>query len=420
MRLGRHALGGHALSPRLPAIAAAVLLGTTGIPVAAPVAAAVREPAEGPGCLQVTATATDQRTVKGDNTANEILHVAQAQRLARKTGTAPGKGVTVVVVDSGTGGYDGTAPVDLPSGHGFAVAGIVAGPDQREPTRVPVGIAPRATVVDGRFYDTPERTQDGQVVPMAANLATKLGELATARAGGALGGRVVVVVPAQVPHSPELEEQVDRLVASGVLLVAAAGDRPRSDGAFPDGFQGEAKKGEDTADLVWPAAHPKAIAVGVSTPGTRGDVLRSSAIDLSAPGAGAVSKALNGGWCVVDGASTAWAAAQVAGVAALVWSVHRDEDADQLRTRLEQTASGNGGPSSPITGYGVVQPVEAIQRQVAEMGAERKDQVEPARPPRAQADVLAGARHDAIWWGLGGGAALVVLLLLRPLLARRR
>ena len=385
---------------------------------AAPVARGA--PPEGPGCLEVTATSTDERTVKGENLANEALHVEQAQALARKAGTSPGQGVSVVVVDSGIAGFAATAPVDLPTGHGFAVAGIIAGPDQREPGHVEVGIAPSARLVDAPFYETLERSEDGRRVPTAAGLAAVLGALADRRApGGDLTGRVVVVVPAQVPHSPELEAQVDRLVDSGALVIAASGDRP-DEGGFPDGYEGEARKGEDAADLVWPAAHPGAIAVGVSDPAGRGAVLRNSDIDLAAPGTGAVSKALNGGWCVVDGASTAWAAAQVAGIAALVWSTHPDEDAEQLRTRLEQTASGNGGPSSPITGYGVVQPVEAVQRDIAEMGAERTERVRPARPPRAQADVLAGARHDAVWWGLGGGAALVVLLVLRPLLARRR
>ncbi|MCR1783494.1 S8 family serine peptidase [Nocardioides carbamazepini] len=411
---------------------ASVALGLTlmgAAPVgAAPVAAAPSAAApearvvadvEGPRCLQVSATTTDQLTVKGDNAANLALHVEEAQALVKKAGAQPGQGVQVVVVDSGIDGFRGTTPVELPTGHGFAVAGIIAGPDQVDPTRVDVGIAPGADVLDARFYDTLERSQEGQRIPMAADLAQRLGEIAAAREGGARS-RMVVVVPAQVPYSADLETQVDRLVGTGVLLVAASGDRPSGEGAFPDGYEGEAKKGEDAADVIWPAAHPKAVAVGVSTPGSRGTVLRSSAIDLAAPGYGAVSKALNGGWCVVDGASTSWAAAQVAGVAALVWSAHPDEDADQLRTRLEQTASGNGGPSSPITGYGVVQPVEAIQRDIADLGVERTQQVRPAKPPRAQADVLAGARHDAIWWGLGGGTALVVLLLLRPLLARRR
>lgn len=408
-------------SRRLPvaALLACAVAGPLG-PLGPSAEAAVRAQPTGPGCLQVTAATTDERTVDGENTANETLHVEEAQALARRAGRAPGEGVTVVVVDSGTGGFQGTAPVDLPSGHGFAVAGIVAGPDQQQPDRVRVGIAPAARLVDARFYDVPAPADDGEVAPTSGGLAARLGELAAARAGGTLPGRVVVVVPTQVPHSPELEAQVDRLVRSGVLLVAASGDRPQAEGAFPDEYAGDPAPGEDAAEVVWPAAHPKVLAVGVSTPGARGSVLRSSAVDLSAPGAGAVSRALNGGWCVVDGASTAWAAAQVAGVAALVWSVHADEDADELRSRLEQTASGNGASSSPITGYGMVQPVEALQRRLPPVAADRQQQVRPARPPRAQADVLEGARHDAVWWGLGGGAALVVLLLLRPLLGRRR
>ncbi|MBM7518056.1 S8 family serine peptidase [Nocardioides nitrophenolicus] len=415
---------GHALGRVLARGTAVTLVGAFGALAAPPAVSpafstAPGQPPVGAPCLEVTATTTDVRPVKGDNTANLSLHVAEAQALAGKAGRAPGEGVTVVVVDSGIGAFRGPGPVDLPSGHGVAVAGIIAGPDQPDPA-IGVGIAPGATVRDERFYDSSERAQEGQQVPTSAALAAALGRVADQRAGGGLGGRVVVVVPTQVPRSPELATQVARLVDSGALVVAASGDRPASDGGFPDGYQGEPKKGEDAADLVWPAADPGVIAVGVSTPGSSGTVLRSSDIDLAAPGAEAVSRGRDGGWCVVGPASTAWAAAQVAGVAALVWSMHPDESAAQLRTRLEQTASGNGGPSSPITGYGVVQPVEAIQREIAEMGAERQDRVEPARPPRVQADVLAGARHDAIWWGLGGGAALIVLLILRPLLSRRR
>ncbi|NYD32902.1 S8 family serine peptidase [Nocardioides kongjuensis] len=403
---------GHALVLGAAVTVAGTLVGPAVTP---PVAAVTLAAPVGPSCLDADASATDQLKVKGDNTANLSLHVAQAQALATKAGKVAGQGVTVVVVDTPFGGYPGSA--DLPSGHGYAVAGIVNGADQDAPA-VSVGIARGVALQSRDFYDAPERTQDGQRTPTAAALATTLSGLADQRAG--LGDRVVVVVPAQVPYSAELEAAVGRLVDAGVLLVAASGDRPADEGGFPDGYEGDPDKGEDAADLVWPAAHPGVVAVGVSTPDSSGTVLRSSAIDLSAPGVDAVSRARNGGWCVVGPPSTAWAAAEVAGVAALVWSMHPDEDATQLRTRLEQTASGNGGPSSPITGYGVVQPVEAIQRDVAEMGAEKQDRVEPARPPRAQADALAGARHDAVWWGLGGGAALVVLLILRPLLSRRR
>ncbi len=79
-----------------------------------------------------------------------------------------------------------------------------------------------------------------------------------------------------------------------------------------------------------------------------------------------------------------------------------------------------------LTGHGVAQPVEALQRpltfddrEVPET-SETNNTVLKAQAPRPEADVLADTRHDAVWWGLAGGGALVVAMLLRPVLARRR
>ena len=93
-----------------------------------------------------------------------------------------------------------------------------------------------------------------------------------------------------------------------------------------------------------------------------------------------------------------------------------------LRSRLERTASGNGEARSPRTGYGVVQPLEALALTADEMSevGHVEERVGPANLPRERADLLADARRDAVWWGIAGGGALVVLLLLRPVLHRRR
>lgn len=406
---------------RLTRGAALVLAGAllAPVPVVAPPGAAPAWAAEGPDCAQLTADTVDEQGVRGDNDANLALHVPQAQQLARASGRGPGDGVTVVVVDSGIAGFAGTAPSSLESGHGIAVAGIVAGPDQPEPA-VGVGIAPEARVVDAPFYGAPAgQAQEGVPVPMATSLAARLKLVGDAVRRGDYGGRVVVLVPTQVPGSADLTRQVARLAKAGVLLVAASGDRP-AEGPYLDEYLGEPKRGEDAVDDVWPAADPSVLSVGVSAPGARGAVLRNSGIDLSAPGVGAVTKGLNGGWCVLAQPSTHWAAAQVAGVTALVWSARPADTAAQVRTRLLQTASGNGGPSSPVTGYGVVQPVEALQRRVEAPMEESEDVVARAKPPRERADLLAQTRRDAVWWGLGGGAVLAVLLLLRPLFTRRR
>lgn len=404
------ALAAVALSLAVPAPAPAA----AGAGVAGMVGAA--EPT-GPDCPSVTEDYADQLTVGGSNAANERLQVPQAQEAARAlSGKKAGAGVTVVVVDTPFSSPDAAQP-GTSSGHGLAAAGIIGGRDQAAPVRVDVGIAPEATVLSESFYTAPaSQRSDGEVVPMASGLAGTLDRIADQRSG-AYRGRLVVLVPTQVPHSAALEKQVARLVASGALVVAASGDRPEA-GTFPEQLADD-KVGEDAAGIVWPAAAPGVLAVGVADP-TAGTVLRSSRIDLAAPGTGAVSRGLNDGWCTLTTPSTHWAAAQVAAVAALVWSAHPDEDAATLTRRLEQTASGSGGRTSAVTGYGVVQPVEAVQRRIDTAPVPDADPMTPARPPREQADVLAGAREDAVWWGLGGGAALVVLIVLRPLLSRRR
>ncbi|GAA3662334.1 hypothetical protein GCM10022237_22750 [Nocardioides ginsengisoli] len=378
------------------AVLAGVLLALPTVPASAGVA---RAAVEGPDCLSLRSD-SDERTVKGPNTANETLQVPRAQELAR----ARGAGVTVIVVDS----------TDQ-SAHGTAVGGIVVGRDQTAPTEVGVGIAPEAGLQSRPFYDVPAGNGGGDNgrEPSSSALAGVLDGIHP-------GKRTIVLVPTQVARSAALENALDRLTRAGALVVAAAGDRP-AEGVFPDQLATR-KAGEDAAGVIWPAAHPGVLSVSASDPGAwdQGTVLRNSGVDLAAPGADTVSIGLNGGHCALTQASSAWAAAEVAGVAALVWSAFPTDDAARLTTRLEQTASGNGGPTSPRIGYGVVQPVEALQRRLDAMSRPRAEPPVPAQAPRPAADVLATTRSRAVWWGLGGGAALVVLVVLRPLLARRR
>jgi membrane-anchored mycosin MYCP len=82
---------------------------------------------------------------------------------------------------------------------------------------------------------------------------------------------------------------------------------------------------------------------------------------------------------------------------------------------------------SPLTGAGVVQPVEALTRHltVAEDGTvvaavDEASRLPPARAPQPEADPLGSMRDHAVWWGLLGGGAIALALLLRPLLTRLR
>lgn len=409
--LGTALLGAAAVFLGLAAPATAALL--------APAPAAQVRAAEGPSCDQ---TGSDgARTVTGENDASNVLQVPAATALAAAAGRKPGAGVSVVVVDSPFAGLDASRFEPLETEHGVVVAGIVGARDQLEPVRVPAGIAPGARLVERPFYSAPRGSGEDKVVPTSEGLAAALTDVASQVRRGDLGARVVVLVPMEVPTSARLVAAVKRLTASGALVVAAAGDRSEGSG-FLDDFVGGPRPGEDAVADVWPAADPDVVTVGVSTPDATSAVLRNSGVDLAAPGTGSVSIGLSGGWCVVASTSTHWAAAQVAGVAALVWSVHQGDDATQLRSRLEGTASGNGAQASPLTGFGMVQAVEALQRPVEGLAqnAPGGEDVPRGKVPAARADAFAGARHDAVWWGLAGGGAVAVLLVLRPVLARRR
>lgn len=372
--------------------------------------------AEDPECASVGPDDGDRLKVTGPNLASDALRIPAAKKLVAAAGRKPGQGVTVVVVDTETAGFNRAAYADLPSNHGIVSAGIVVGEAQKSPA-VDVGIAPSAGLLALKFYDAPEgQAKDGEKAPTPERLTAVLRGIKPKPRD-----RVVVLIPAVVRGSAALRAELDRLHAAGALLVAPVGDRPQAKTGFLQDYAGKPRAGEDAAADVWPAADDNVISVGISTPGAAGIALRSSGVDLAAPGVGSVSFGLQGGWCLVTDPSSSWAAAQVAGVAALVWSVHSSDTADQLRARLEGTASGNGD-ASPLTGHGVVQAVEALQRPAEAVAADARGTtpVPRGQVPPERADLLADTRHDAVWWGLAGGGALVVLLVLRPVLARRR
>ncbi len=425
----------------LAVAAGAVLLGAAGagaVPPgsstapAAPRAAA----AEGADCAE-TDPETPTDPITGRNESFESMHVGAAQDLVeRRTGADPGAGVTVAIVDAGVADLPdvsheqlpSSSQTDLLSSHATVIAGIIGGPDQSGGDggdQIPIGIAPGARVVDVRVYDRPRGGEDQEgEPPSTSGIVAGLRRVLDA----GFGPKVIAVVPVAVAESPELKDVVADLARAGVLVIAAAGDRP-ADGedallgeyAHPDGVP----PGEDAADDVWPAGYPSVLAVTAVDPDGEdlsSVVLQNSATDLAAPTAGGVSYGLNREPCVVVAYSSDWATAQVAGVAALVWSATGREKAAQLRQRLLRTADGSGAPDSKVTGYGVVQPVEALERLTprAGAGAPRAESVGRAPAPPERADLLADVRRDAVWWGLLGGGALVIAVLLRPVLSRRR
>jgi membrane-anchored mycosin MYCP len=393
---------------------------------------------EGPDCREVSPEDRETEPITGPNDPYDAMHVARAQELAEaRTHRAPGDGVRVVVVDSGAAPAIPVVHQRLPTSelpelvdpHGSIATGVIAGPDQRGrgAEDVPVDIAPGADVVDLRVYDRrrgADPADDGSTLSTEAVVAGLRWTLQNAR-----GPRTIVLVPLAVAETRELRQAVAALARAGVLVVAPAGDRPESAEDVVLGMffhEDGVPPGEDAAEDVWPAGYDSVLTVGVvdlDGGDVTDNVLQNSQVDIAAPTLGGASYAANGRACALTTYSSEVAAAQVAAVAALVWSVHTQDDAAALRERLLRTADGSGASDSPVTGYGMIQPVEAIQRTTPRDGGKagaRADQVGRAPAPVEEADLLASARRNAVRWGLVGGGLVVIALVLRPVLVRRR
>lgn len=400
------------------------------------------------GCENVAGDQPDVLRTERTGSPVQLMQVARAQEIAAERGRTPGAGVTVAVLDSGVADHElmdvvrpAGGPVrELVDHQGTSMAGLIAAQGTAE---APIGIAPGATILDVRVYDRrdPDDTSD-EVGPRADLLLEGLRYVA----GLPRGDVGVLVVGLSFARTPELDadlrEVLTDLSAKDVLVVAASGDRPteESDALYPElGYDGEEPPhGEDVRPVIWPAANPGVLAVNatatvlveeeVVVADAEDAVLRSSATDLAAPTADAVSVAIDGrSTCLLPDISTTWAAAEVAGVAALVRSAFPAESARQVVARIESTATGSLRAATVLTGHGVVQPVEALTRplrptaegdvggtQVVAEGDLR------AEAPQPKADVLASTKRNAVWWGLLAGGALIVAVLLRPVLARRR
>jgi len=310
-------------------------------------------------------------------------------------------------------------------GQGTNVAGLVAG-GAREDGR-PTGVAPAATIVDLRVYAAP--LDSGALDVPTANVTAAVRWLVENAEADGIG---VVVVGFDVEGDAALERAVRDLSREDVVIVAATGDRPVDGQPGFEDYGGTPAPGEDVSGEVLPAGYEGVLGVtstagGVSAVDASSSVLLSRDIDVAVPTYGAVTLAPNGATCAIDPIGSAPAAGIAAGVVALLRSAYPDDNARQIIARLTASASGSLAAPTTATGFGVLQPVEALTQELAPDEAGTVDDMprerqEPVRvtAPEPEPDPLAGALEDARWWGLVGGGALVVALLARPLLTSRR
>ncbi len=285
---------------------------------------------------------------------------------------ALGNGVEVAVVDTGAdvghpdlvnnldlknaANYYDPAKSTLPLddfGHGTHVAGIIAAQIGSFGT---VGVAPQARVIPIRVMGVEGGTTANVVAGLDHVLETP--------------ARIVNLSLGSTEPSAIEQDEIDKLLQAGILVVAAAGNEALDGNPleYPASYPGvvsvaatrlvDASNGSDiqTEHADFSNFNPF---VSVAAPGV--DIL--STVPRQLANGAAASTPDEGAYAYASG--TSMAAPMVSGVAALILSVHPTWSAAQIQAELIKTAgeppTANTGFNS-FFGYGVVNALAAVTR----------------------------------------------------------
>ncbi|MEV4543073.1 type VII secretion-associated serine protease mycosin [Micromonospora echinaurantiaca] len=409
------------------------------VPLAGPMppadAAAARPVALASAAVPLAAPVPDSQT-RPDQVRDEQW---QLDELGAKTAwrSSTGRGVVVAVIDSGVDathpdlagqvlpGYDLVAPLGGdpdPVGHGTTVAGLIAG--RNDDNRGVVGLAPDAKILPVRVLDDENRYDDALIVAKGVRWAVDN------------GARVINLSLGGSGDSPALAAALDYAFARDVVVVACTGNLATS-----------------TNSKVWyPAREPGVIAVSgleKDSENLWSGAITGRATVLTAPATGLVGARPGDGYWRVQG--TSFAAPLVAATAALVRARYPEMSAGDVVNRLLSTARDIGPTGRDDRfGYGLVDPVAALDAEVSPVGRNPlDDQTSPgvvgfgpapgsaeAEAAGAGADPLggltaprqqsqwtarpAGSEHDSTPERLWTGAVLFVALLTGAALMVRR
>jgi type VII secretion-associated serine protease mycosin len=306
--------------------------------------------------LRVVAVEPDRQVTAADVAAGVAADPRRAEQWAlddlgaetfwqRSTGS----GVDIAVVDTGVTGTHrdfagrvcsgvaflgstgveqlGQGAVDE-NGHGTHVAGIATA-GRGDGVGIS-GVAPSARLIPIRVLDGAGR---GSVSDVARGITWAVDH----------GADVVNLSLGGSEYSAALTTAVAYAESRGVVVAAAAGN----------GYSG--------GPANYPAALDTPIAVasydsdrGISDFSTRG-----SYVDVAAPGTGILSTYKDGKWFYMGG--TSMATPHVAGLAALLRSLHPTWSPAQVRARIEATATDTGSIGHDIdSGWGLIDPVAAL------------------------------------------------------------
>jgi type VII secretion-associated serine protease mycosin len=324
----------------------AVALAVTPVP-ATPV------PAGGGGGVALPLARTDE--AREQQWQLERLRATEAWRYST------GVGVTVAVIDSGVDGKHGDLVGQVlpgndfvmlggdgrmdPVGHGTTVAGLIAG--RNDDSNGVVGLAPGARILPVRVLDDENRYDDALVVAKAVRWAVDN------------GAKVINLSLGGAGESPQLAAALDYAFARDVVVVACTGNISTSTGP---------------PEVWYPAREPGVIAVGgldEETDGLWPGSITGDATVLTAPAVNLVGARPGGFWRVQG---TSFAAPLVSATAALVRSRYPKLSAGDVVNRMLASAKdlGQAGRDEQF-GFGAVDPVGALTREVPEVGTNPLD-----------------------------------------------
>ncbi|WP_433619054.1 S8 family serine peptidase [Dactylosporangium sp. CA-139114] len=322
------------------------------------------------------------------------LGIPDAQKIAQ------GEGVTVAVIDTGVDdkhaelagavlagrgygeGNDNDGRVDV-VGHGTAMAGLIAGRGLPDNGGV-LGIAPKAMILPLLVSNQ----QSGLGVPQF---------LADAIDWSAGHGAKVICVAMAVDDDPAVRQAIERALATDVVVVAAAGNRP------------------EQTSIAFPARLPGVVAVGgTDRAGQHAQVSVSGPeMVLAAPSVEIPSTSPSGRY--VLGTGTSDATAIVAGVVALVRAEFPRLSGAEVVHRITATAVDKGRPGRDDEfGFGIVDPVAALTADVGGV---------PSSPAASAVTGVPGGREPGgrgVVWALAGGGVVLLVAVMALVRGRRR
>ncbi|MEU7046245.1 type VII secretion-associated serine protease mycosin [Streptomyces varsoviensis] len=283
-------------------------------------------------------------------------------------------------------------------GHGTKVAGIIAA--RKAPGTGFVGIAPEATII-------PIRQNDEKGTGNTTTMATGI-EKAVAAGAAVINISQDTATPLKADSA--LERAVEKAIAANVVVVASAGN---------DGLDGKVKQ-------TYPAAYPGVLAVGASDRNNERAAFSQSGdfVGVAAPGVEMVSTVPKGGQCVDNG--TSFSAPYVAGVAALVRAKHPNWTPQQVIAQIEQTAERAVNAHDRYIGWGVIDPVRALNEDDHPIDHVTLNQgpahnVEAPQPAALATGETPQQRQERLaTYALGGTAVIVAIITGAAIITRDR